>query len=167
MLSVIILILIYLIIYFKKWKNYKGAELIFRKLMFVYICFVLFLTILPIDWTFDPKWKYHTSIEFSYGNIKPFNDLILGRSGSIKEVVLNIMMTIPFGFLYSILKRKLNFIKVIISTFLFSLSIEVAQLMMTIFLLKYRSFDVTDLISNTIGGILGYYIYIKLSKQQE
>ena len=167
MLSVIILILIYLIIYFKNWKNYKGAELIFRNLMFVYICFVLFLTILPIDWTFDPKWKYHTSIEFSYGNIKPFNDLILGRSGSIKEVVLNIMMTIPFGFFYSILKRNLNFIKVIISTFLFSLSIEVAQLMMTIFLLNHRSFDVTDLITNTIGGILGYYVYIKLRKQQE
>lgn len=167
MLSVIILILIYLIIYFKKWKNYKGAELIFRNLMFVYICFVLFLTILPIDWTFDPKWKYHTSIEFSYGNIKPFNDLILGRSGSIKEVVLNIMMTIPFGFFYSILKRNLNFIKVIISTFLFILSIEVAQLMMTIFLLNHRSFDVTDLITNTIGGILGYYVYIKLRKQQE
>ncbi len=92
---VIILILIYIIIYSKKWRNYKGAELISRNLVFLYICFVLFLTILPIDWTFDPKWKYYSSIEFSYGYIKPFNDLILGRSVSIKEVVLNIMMTIP------------------------------------------------------------------------
>lgn len=76
-------------------------------------------------------------------NIKPFNDLLLKRSGSVKEVILNIMMTIPFGFLYSILKKNVNLIKVIVSTFLFSLSIELTQLTMTIFLLKHRSFDVT------------------------
>ena len=160
--SIIILILIYLIIYLLRWKNYKGIDLIFRNLMYIYICLVLFLTILPIDWTLDPKWNYHSSIKFSYGNIKPFNDLLLKRSGSIKEVILNIMMTIPFGFLYSILKKNVNLIKVIVSTFLFSLSIELIQLIMTIFLLKHRSFDVTDLITNTIGGFLGYLVYKKV-----
>lgn len=70
-------------------------------------------------------------------------------------------MTIPFGFLYSILKKNINLIKVIVSTFLFSLSIELTQLIMTIFLLRHRSFDVTDLITNTIGGIIGYLIYKK------
>jgi glycopeptide antibiotics resistance protein len=33
---------------------------------------------------------------------------------------------------------------------------------MTILLLKYRSFDITDSITNTIGGILGYFIYKKI-----
>lgn len=72
------------------------------------------------------------------------------------------MMTIPFGFLYSILKKNVNLIKVIVSTFLFSLSVELTQLIMIIFLLKYRSFDVTDLITNTIGGFLGYLVYKKV-----
>lgn len=161
--SIITLILIYLIIYLLKWKKYKGIDLILRNSMYIYICFVLFLTILPIDWTFDPKWKYHSSIGFSYGNIKPFNDLLLRRSGSIKEVILNIIMTIPFGLLYSMLKKNIKLTKVIISTFLFSLSIELTQLTMTIFLLKHRSFDVTDLITNTIGGLVGYLAYKKIS----
>ena len=69
---------------------------------------MLFLTILPIDWTFDPKWKYHSSIKYSYGNISPFNDLLLGRSGSVKEVTLNIIMTIPFGFIYSFYNNDIN-----------------------------------------------------------
>ena len=162
--SIIGLIVVYLLIYFKKWKDYKGRELIFRNLFFIYICFVLFLTILPIDWTFDLKWKYHSSIEFSYGNIKPYNDLILGRSGALKEVVLNIIMTIPFGFLYSLLKKNINIIRVVGAGFLFSLSIELTQLMMTIFLLNHRSFDVTDLINNTLGAVLGYIIFIILKK---
>lgn len=73
-----------------------------------------------IDMIFaDPR-----SIEFSYGNIKPFNDLLLRRSESIKEVILNIIMTIPFGFLYSMLKKNIKLVKVIITSFLFSLSIE-------------------------------------------
>ncbi|MBU5675265.1 VanZ family protein [Alkaliphilus sp. MSJ-5] len=126
--------------------------------MYIYICIVLFVTILPIDWTLDLKSKYHSSIEYSYGNIKPFNDLLLGRTGSVKEIILNIIMTIPFGFLYSFLKQHITLIKIIKSIFLFSLSIELIQLLMTIFLLNHRSFDVTDLITNTIGGILGYYI---------
>lgn len=159
--SIIILILIYQIIYLLRWKNYKGIDLILRNLMYIYICFVLFLTTLPIDWTLDLKWNYHSLIQFSYGNIKPFNDLLLKRPGSVKEVFLNIIMTIPFGLLYSILKKNINLIKVIVSTFLFSLSIELTQLIMTIFLLRHRSFDVTDLITNTIGGIIGYLIYKK------
>jgi len=163
LLSIIILIFIYLIIYLLRWKSYKGIDLLIRNLNYIYICLVLFLTILPIDWTLDPKWNYHSSIGFSYGNVKPFNDLLLGRSGSIKEIILNIIMTIPFGFLYSIIRKNINVIKVIVSTFLFSLSIELTQLIMTIFLLNYRSFDVTDLITNTFGGLIGYLIYKKIS----
>ena len=84
--SIIILILIYLIIYLLRWKNYKDTDLIFRNLMYIYICLVLFLTILPIDWTLDPKWNYHSSIKFSYGNIKPFNDLLLKSQDLLKKL---------------------------------------------------------------------------------
>ena len=33
--SIIGLIVVYLLIYFKKWKDYKGRELIFRNLFFI------------------------------------------------------------------------------------------------------------------------------------
>lgn len=71
-------------------------------------------------------------------------------------------MTIPFGFLYSLLKNA-SLIKVIINTFLFSLSIELTQLIMLIFLLRYRYFDVTGIITNTIGGFIGYLIFNKIN----
>ena len=74
-------------------------------------------------------------------------------------------MTLPFGFLYSSLKKNIGMIKVIISTFLLSFIIEIMQLIMTVFLLHYRSCDVTDLITNIIGGIIGFILY-KLVKNK-
>ncbi len=71
-------------------------------------------------------------------------------------------MTTPFGLFYSILKRDVSLIKAVKSTFLFSLCIELIQLLMTIFLLKYRAFDIPDSITNTIGSILGHFIYKKI-----
>ncbi|MGL5440107.1 MAG: VanZ family protein [Filifactoraceae bacterium] len=162
LLQIIFLVLIYIFLYCKRWKNLEKNMLLINTLMYLYICFVLFLTILPIDFTFDPKWRY--KIEYSYGNIKPFNDLLLGRRGSIKEVIFNIMMTVPFGFMYSFYNKDngLKIIKVIKTTLVFSLAIEITQLIMTILLLEHRAFDVTDLITNTIGGGIGYLIYRKV-----
>ena len=45
---------------------------------------------------------------------------------------------------------------------MFSLTIELTQLIMTIFLLNHRFFDATDLITNTIGGCIGYFILSNL-----
>ena len=98
-------------------------------------------------------------------HIKPFNDLILGYSGALKQVILNIVMTVSFGFLYSSLKKNIGMSKVIIPTFLLSFVIEIIQLIMTVFLLHYRSCDVTDLITNIIGGIVGFVLY-KLVKNK-
>ena len=48
-------------------------------------------------------------------------------------------------------------------TFLFSLTIECSQLLSAWWVGIYsRNFDVTDLITNTIGGLIGYYIFITL-----
>ena len=68
-------------------------------------------------------------------------------------------MTVPWGFLYSSLKKNISVSKVIVSTFLLSFTIEIIQLIMTVFLLHYRSCDVTDLITNIIGGIIGFMLY--------
>jgi len=42
---------------------------------------------------------------------------------------------------------------------LFSAWIEFLQFLMTIFLLYHRSCDVTDLITNILGGLLGFMGY--------
>lgn len=66
-------------------------------------------------------------------------------------------MTIPFGFLLPLTKnRETNLIKTVLYTFLLSLSIEILQPLID----GFRSSDITDLITNVIGGIIGYFLYL-------
>lgn len=120
--------------------------------MYVYIVLVLFVTILPIDFTLDLRLK-------TYIHLKPFNDLIMGYRNALKQIILNVIMTIPFGFMCCALKGNTSIIGVTIKTFLLSFTIEFIQLVMTVFLLHHRSCDITDLITNVAGGILGFLLY--------
>ena len=66
-------------------------------------------------------------------------------------------MTIPFGFILPLIKnKKTNLIKIILYTFLLSLGIELLQPLIN----DFRSSDITDLITNVLGGIIGYILYI-------
>ena len=71
-------------------------------------------------------------------------------------------MMIPFGFLYPII-RKVGILKTVTVVFLFSLTIESTQLLSAFWGgLASRSFDVTDLITNTFGGLVGYLFFSTL-----
>lgn len=74
-------------------------------------------------------------------------------------VLFNILMTIPFG-MYLRYYFKYSFKKTFIITFLLSLFFEVTQLtgLYFIYPYPYRLFDVDDLILNTLGGLLGYFL---------
>jgi glycopeptide antibiotics resistance protein len=94
------------------------------------------------------------------GQFIPFNfilDIAKDKSiESVLQVLLNILMTIPFGFFFKFflnMKRR----NIIIITFLLSLFIELAQLTGLFFTYpgSYSLFDVDDIIMNTIGGFLG------------
>lgn len=75
----------------------------------------------------------------------------------IENLAGNIIGFIPMGVILPLLSKRFFKIKtVILLTFCLSLTYEVLQLTF-----EFGSFDVDDLILNTIGGILGY-IPIKL-----
>lgn len=79
---------------------------------------------------------------------------------STKEILLNLLGNvigfIPLGFLLPIIRRKKTFsFLCVIFVFLFSLAIEVLQLVFRI-----GVFDVDDLLLNTLGGLIGYLIYL-------
>lgn len=158
-LNILIFILIYFCIYFKFLKGKEKIQISRVSIMYVYLVLVLFVTILPIDFTLDLKWKYHSSINVTYIHLKPFNDLIMGYRNAVKQIILNVIMTIPFGFLCCVLKKNSTIFGIIIKTFLLSFTIEFIQLGMTVFLLHHRSCDVTDLITNVTGGIIGFILY--------
>ncbi len=74
-------------------------------------------------------------------------------------VIFNVFLTIPFG-MYLRYYYKCSFKKTVLLTFLLSLFFEITQVTGLYFIYPrpYRLFDVDDLILNTLGGILGYFI---------
>lgn len=70
----------------------------------------------------------------------------------IENLVGNIIGFAPFGFILPLLSKGFQKLSTVtITTFILSLTFETIQLVF-----EFGSFDVDDLILNTLGGILGY-----------
>lgn len=148
-----VLIIIYFLKFYKKWKTEGKDTLFINTTMYVYISFVLYFTLMPII----------TSLPFMFNhsyetmNLFPFIDVFNSRGDFIRQVVLNVIMTVPFGFLLPLVKKEnCKFLKVVFYTFLLSFSIEILQPLIN----GIRSSDITDIITNVIGGIIGYIMYL-------
>jgi glycopeptide antibiotics resistance protein len=150
-IDIIAMFLIYSIFFYKKWKVKGNDSVIVNTLMYVYICLVLYVTLMPIivSLPFITNHPYRTM------NLLPFDDFVNGRGDTVRQIVLNVIMMMPFGFLLPIVKKKSLF-SCTMATFLFSLTIEILQPLIN----GFRSSDITDVITNTIGGILGYLLYL-------
>lgn len=71
------------------------------------------------------------------------------------QIVGNFIMLLPFGIFFPLLyKRFSNFFIVLIFSLLFSVAIEILQL-----ITRYRSADIDDVMLNTAGACLGYIIF--------
>jgi len=143
----------------------------------LYMITIYFLVILPLP-KFDDVINSVTLkpklIPFSFVNdfIKETSLVITNPNTYLKAltepcfyvVVFNIFMTIPFG-MYLRYYYKCSFKKTVCFSFLLSLFFELTQLTGLYFIYPkaYRLFDVDDLILNTLGGIIGYFL-IKLFK---
>ncbi len=149
----IILIILYIFIFYKKWKA-KGNDVLFiNTIMYIYLSFVLYFTLMPIV-TSLPFILNHP---YTPMNLIPFVDVISGRGDFIRQIVLNVIMTVPFGFLFPLVKKsKPKLFKTIFYTFLLSFGIEILQPLID----GGRSSDITDLITNVVGGMIGYLIYL-------
>ena len=151
-----VLIIIYFWKFYKKWKEKGRDVLLVNTLMYIYLSFVLYFTLMPII----------TSLPFIFNhpytpmNLVPFIDVLNSRGDFVRQVGLNIIMTIPFGFLLPLIKKEnTKLLKVAFYTFLLSLSIEILQPLIN----GCRSSDITDLITNILGGIIGYIMYLILN----
>lgn len=88
-------------------------------------------------------------------NLIPFNESVsLNQKVDFSEIINNIIIFIPFGGLLSIVNKKASLLTKIVIIFLFSFGIESAQ-----FILGLGATDVTDILTNTLGGIVGLLIY--------
>ena len=81
------------------------------------------------------------------------------KSSQFIVPVFNIILTIPFG-AYLHYYFKFSFKKTVLWSFLLSLFFELTQVTGLYFIYPrgYRLFDVDDLILNTFGGLVGYFV---------
>jgi glycopeptide antibiotics resistance protein len=98
---------------------------------------------------------------FRRANLVPFTTILLfiksrlAMRDIVGNVLGNILGFIPFGILVPMLFEQFaRFIKVIKAAFVISLVFECIQLIAVL-----GSFDVDDLLLNTVGASIGYYIY--------
>ncbi|MFZ2232468.1 MAG: VanZ family protein, partial [Lactococcus raffinolactis] len=74
--------------------------------------------------------------------------------------VANIFLLFPLVFALCLLKPGIrHFKKVLLMSFLMSLAIETTQAILDLLFDFNRVFEVDDLITNTLGGVLAYLLY--------
>ena len=93
-------------------------------------------------------------------NLIPFSEpLILNGKADVGEIILNVVIFVPLGIYAGILFERWSFGKRLFFCLLVSLLVESLQ-----FTLAVGAFDITDIITNTSGGIIGLVIFKAINK---
>jgi len=165
LLSIIIgvTILFFLCIFLKVKKKKDNIYLLFFCIFFMYLLYVAKYTIFPIPISGGYADIMRKEASFMSGiNIIPFKSYSLHYLVS-RQVLYNILLSIPFGFGISYLVN-INKKKLAISATLFGVVIESIQLIISMLLgFTYRSIDINDIIFNFLGVIAGYFLFIVYS----
>ncbi len=77
----------------------------------------------------------------------------------LREIIYNILLFIPFGIYICMLKGNWPFIKKVLPIFVLTVAFEVIQ-----YVFAMGRSDITDILGNTFGGIIGIGIYTFLFK---
>ncbi len=146
----------------------KGSERcsLIRKGKHRVLAFVFFLVYFIVLFYFlffsEEMGRTYSERAYHY-NLIPFHEImrfityrhVLGWQAVVLNIWGNIIAFMPFGsFLPIYSKRCRNLWVTVLYSFELSLLVELLQLVF-----KVGSFDVDDLLLNTIGGLLGYLVY--------
>lgn len=128
-------------------------------LFIVYFCILIWILLFKMSFSFDELYKSRSI------NIIPFSgSVIVNGKFYINEIINNILVFILVGTYTCMLKQEWSILKKVSVAFFISLAIEVLQ-----FILSIGATDITDLIGNTIGGIIGigiFYLFTKIFKNK-
>jgi len=122
---------------------------------------LLVIYLIVLSWILLLKFGVHFSyMENRLVNLIPFNELIYPTGKvSYSEIVLNVLIFIPLGIYFGVLFKRWTFAKKMLFFFLISLLFESLQ-----FIFRIGAFDITDIITNTLGGLIGWLIWIGIAK---
>lgn len=138
----------------------KKAKIIrtFGKVLFIlYVGFLIYFL-------FVAEWYGRTEISEEYRyNLELFKEIKrfityreqLGTFVVAANLLGNILIFVPYGFFVSVASRTRGFFKTFFFSMFLSLAVETVQL-----IARVGSFDVDDILLNTIGGVLGYILFV-------
>lgn len=155
-----ILLVDFLIIQFYKGKPLSVLTVSF--LMGTYLLIVIGITLFPIPIPSDiNSINFNEQIPFviSRVNVIPFQYLgWFNFKLLIFEIVMNFLLTIPFGFLINFFYR-INWKIAIWVSIASGLAFEASQLLLSLFFGVYRTVDISDVILNALGSLVGLFLY--------
>lgn len=144
--SLVALLPLFLLIHFAYFREFRRSAPCF--LLSLYFAGIYYVTGLPtvLFTAFDPSFY-----------LLP----LVGILFDLRNSVLNVILFLPLGFLASLLCEKFRSFHAVLKLGLIcSLFIELAQVF------TYRLSDINDLITNTLGAVLGYRIARKLLQKR-
>jgi glycopeptide antibiotics resistance protein len=138
------------------WNNLKDSSNTHK------LTFILFVVYgLALGWIL----LFKMGVQFSYMenrlvNFIPFYEP-LSSLGKVDygEIIMNVIIFVPLGIYAGVLFITWSFRRTILFFFLISLIIEGLQ-----FILRIGAFDSTDIITNTVGGIIGLTLLKAIEK---
>ena len=130
------------------------------KILFIgYTLILVWILLFKMSFSIDELYKSRSI------NIIPFmGSVIVNGRIYISEIINNIIVFVPVGIYICMLKENWSILRKISVGFFISLGIEVLQ-----FILAIGATDITDLIGNTLGGIIGigvFYLFSKVFKNK-
>ena len=163
-----------------QYRRYGSILLLRTTVLYSFILYLMcayFLTMLPL-----PKIEDVAKLTTPYLQLEPFKDVVvwLNKSGAVLSqpstwirlinrdlfvMVANIVMTIPFG-IYLRYYFRCSWKKTLFLSLGLSLIFELTQLsaLFGIYPRPYRLCETDDLITNTLGGMIGYWIAKPLTR---
>ena len=139
-------------------KNNRQRNLT-RILFAIYFLILVWILLFKMSFSLDELYKSRSI------NLIPFmGSVVVNGRIYINEIIDNILVFIPLGIYICMLKEDWSILRKISVGFFISLGIEVLQ-----FILAIGATDITDLIGNTLGGIIGigvFYLFSKVFKNK-
>lgn len=119
--DLIVLLGLYLLL-LGRWKKQGRRRVLVYTVFSVYMLGVLWVTVLPV---LSMLGTHHA---YAPMNLEPFRDLRLGYGNAERQLLLNVLMTVPFGILWPVVRRgKAGVFRTVGAAFLLSLCIELVQ----------------------------------------
>ena len=133
-----------------------------------WVLFLLYLALLSYLMFFSEDFgRTNPNRGYAY-NLAPFKEIMrfityyetLGMKAVVVNLAGNVIAFMPFGFFMPVVSRRSRGpVRIIFLGFGFSLMLETIQLVY-----KVGSFDVDDLILNTLGAAIGFFCYRRVQR---